>query len=131
MDEVLRFLQENSIFYLATVEGNQPRVRPFGFVLAHQGKLYFCTTNQKKVYHQLQANPQFEISTASTKGEWLRLQGRAVFNSTREIKQLALEASPLLQKLYSIDDPTFELFYINDAEATFADMSGSSRTIKL
>lgn len=131
MDEVLTFLQDNPVFYLATVEGNIPKVRPFGFAMNFEGKLYFCTSNQKPVFRQLSANPNFEVCTTSKTNEWLRLKGKAVFNTTRQTKQAALDAMPMLKNMYSVDDSLFELFYIENAEATFSDMKGGSRTIKL
>lgn len=130
MEEVLKFLTDNRIFYLATVEGDKPKVRPFGFVMEYNGKLYFGTNNQKKVYHQLQNNPQFEVSTTSADGRWLRLSGKAVFDTTPATKSKALEVMPTLKKMYAVEDSIFELFYIQDAEATFSSMSGESKTIK-
>lgn len=131
MDEVLAFLKDNPIFYLATVEGNIPKVRPFGFAMNFEGKLYFCTNNQKPVFRQLKDNPNFEVCTTSKTNEWLRLKGKAVFNTTGQTKQAALDAMPMLKNMYSVNDTLFELFYIEDAEATFSDMKGGSRTIKL
>ena len=131
MNEVHKFLTDNPIFYIATVDGNIPKVRPFGFIMEFEGKLYFGTSNQKNVYKQLKANPNFEVSTTSKTMEWLRLKGQAVFNTTRQTKQAALTAMPMLSKMYSVDDSIFELFYIDNAEATFSDMTGASRTIKL
>lgn len=131
MDEVLAFLKDNPVFYLATVEDNIPKVRPFGFAMNFEGKLYFCTSNQKPVFRQLKANPNFEVCTTSKTNEWLRLKGKAMFNTTRQTKQAALDAMPMLKNMYSVDDSLFELFYIEDAEATFSDMKGGSRTIKL
>jgi uncharacterized pyridoxamine 5'-phosphate oxidase family protein len=130
MNEVLKFLADNPTFYLATVEGNEPKVRPFGFVMNYQDKLHFCTSNQKDVYKQLKANPHFELSTASQTGEWLRLKGKAVFNTNKESRQAALNVAPFLSRMYSVDDSIFELFYIENAEATFQDMKGGSKTIK-
>lgn len=130
MKEVLQFLNENPTFYLATVEGTIPKVRPFGFAMDYQGKLYFCTSNKKKVYQQLTQNPYFEISTTSKEHEWLRLKGRAVFHSTKETKQAALAAAPFLSNLYSVDDPSFELFYIEEAEAVFYNRQGVAKTIR-
>ena len=72
MDEILAYLKNCGTFYLATTEGDQPRVRPFGAVCAFEGKLYICTNNRKKVYHQMLENPKVEISAAD-KGSWLRL----------------------------------------------------------
>lgn len=131
MNEILKFLTDNPIFYIATVDGNIPKVRPFGFVMDFEGKLYFGTNNQKPVYKQLKANPHFEVSTTSKTGEWLRLKGKAVFNTNRKTKQAALDAMPRLSQMYSVDDSIFEVFYIEEAEATFNEMKGSSRTIKL
>jgi uncharacterized pyridoxamine 5'-phosphate oxidase family protein len=131
MDEVLKFLTDNHTFYLATVDGNLPKVRPFGFVMKFEGKLYFCTNNQKNVYKQLKANPYFEVSTTAPDGKWIRLKGKAVFNSTPAVKTKALELSPNLGKMYSVADSIFELFYIEDGEATFCSMKGESKTIKL
>ncbi|HMM23036.1 MAG TPA: pyridoxamine 5'-phosphate oxidase family protein [Selenomonadales bacterium] len=131
MNAVRQFLTDNPVFYLATVDGNIPKVRPFGFVMDFEGKLYFCTNNQKDVYKQLKANPHFEVSTTSKTGEWLRLNGEAVFDTNRRTKQAALDAAPMLGKMYSVDDAIFEVFYIKNAEATFNDMKGASRTIKL
>ncbi|MCM0757752.1 pyridoxamine 5'-phosphate oxidase family protein [Sporomusa sphaeroides DSM 2875] len=131
MREVLAFLQENSVFYLATMDHVYPKVRPFGFVMEYEGKLYFSTSNQKHVYRQLKENPYFEISTASKTGEWLRLHGKAVFDTNRHTKQAALAAMPVLSKMYSVDDPIFELFYAAEAEATFSDLQGTARTVTL
>ncbi len=129
MEEVLNFLTENPIFYLATVDGATPKVRPFGFIMNFEGKLHFGTSNQKPVYRQLQANPSIEISTTSKTGEWIRLKGKAVFNTSKQSKQAALDKMPRLATMYSVDDSIFELFYIENAEATIQDMKGNSKTI--
>lgn len=129
MEEVLKFLTDNPTFYLATVEGHIPKVRPFGFVMNYKDKLYFCTSNQKNVYKQLRVNPHFEVSTTSQEGEWLRLKGKAVFDTNKQSKQAALDSAPFLSTLYSVDDPKFEVFYIEDAVATFYNHKGVSRTI--
>lgn len=131
MKEILKFLTDNAPFYVATVAGDKPKVRPFGFVMEFEGKLWFCTNNQKNVYKQLKANPYFEVSTTSPDGKWIRLKGKAVFNSTHAIKAKAIEVSPRLANMYSADDPIFEVFYIEEGEATFNSMTGESKTIKL
>ncbi|MDU4962162.1 MAG: pyridoxamine 5'-phosphate oxidase family protein [Sporomusaceae bacterium] len=131
MEEVLAFLTENPIFYLATVDGHTPKVRPFGFVMNHNGRLCFCTGNGKPVYRQLLANPAFELSAAAKDGRWLRLKGNAVFITSRESKKAALDFMPSLRRLYSEDDTVFEIFYAAEAEATFASMGGESRTVQL
>jgi len=131
VQEVLKFLTENPTFYFATLEGDKPRVRPFGFVMEYEGKLWFCTNNQKKVYKQLQENPYFEVCTASPDGRWIRLRGKAVFHTTPQTKAKALEVMPELKKLYSVDDSIFELFYVEEGEADFCSMSGELKTVKL
>lgn len=131
MNEVLKFLTDNPTFYIATVDGDKPKVRPFGFVMEFEGKLWFCTNNRKNVYKQLKANPYFEVCTASPDGKWIRLKGKAVFNSTLAAKTRALEVMPDLKNLYSVDDHIFEVFYVEEGEATFCSMTGESRTVKL
>ena len=76
MQEILRFLKDNAPFYLATVDGDKPKVRPFGFVMEHENKLWFCTNNQKNVYKQMQANPYIEISATAPDKTWIRLRGK-------------------------------------------------------
>ncbi|MDD2496921.1 MAG: pyridoxamine 5'-phosphate oxidase family protein [Desulfitobacteriaceae bacterium] len=134
MDEVLKFFTENPTFYLATTEGDEPKVRPFGFIMNYEGKLYFCTGNRKKVYRQLKANPNCEMcSTATANGEWVRLKGKAVFDDNLAAKKKVLEIAPVLSNIYKgAEDPTFEVFYLTDCEATFCSMSPKPyRTVKL
>jgi uncharacterized pyridoxamine 5'-phosphate oxidase family protein len=131
MNEVLDFLNEAKVFFLATVEGDQPRVRPFGFAMEYDGKLCYCTSNQKPVYAQLKANPKAEISASTSDGRWLRISGSVVFCSTREAKTKALEIMPSLRAMYSEEDSIFEIFYLGDADASIHSFRGESKTIKL
>lgn len=119
MNEVFEFLTENPTFYLATIDGDQARVRPFGAVAKFEDKLYLGTNNTKDVFKQLTANPKVEVSTTSKKGEWIRLSGNAVVDPRPEAKNAMLEANPMLKKMYSIDDGIFEVFYLTDAVAVF------------
>ncbi len=96
LQKTLQFLQENKIFYIATVEDGKPRVRPFGLVVEHGGKLWFGTSNTKAVYRQMQANPNVEISATSPSMEWIRLSGQAVFEANRDVKQKAFDLLPML-----------------------------------
>lgn len=131
MNEVFEFLTENPTFYLATIDGDQARVRPFGAVAKFEDKLYFCTNNTKDVFKQLTVNPKVEISTTSKKGEWIRLTGNAASDPSKEAKAAMLEANPMLKKMYSIDDEIFEVFYLTDAVAVFNSFSSSEpKTIK-
>ena len=101
MEEILKFLGENPTFYLATVEGDQPKVRPFGFFMAHENRLYFGTGTHKKVYRQLQVNPNVEVCTASPKGQWIRIRGKAVFDQRPETAAKAFETMPVLETIYN------------------------------
>lgn len=133
MQEVLKFLKDNAPFFVATVDGDKPRVRPFGFVMEFEGKLWFTTSNKKRVYRQLKANPYVEVSTATPKGEWLRVAGKAVFDSelAARAKSKAIESSPVLAKMYSsADNPIFEVFCLAEGKATFSSMAtGDIKTI--
>jgi len=132
MNEVLEFLTSNQTFYLATIEGDQARVRPFGAVMKYEDKLYFGTNNKKPVFNQLVINPKVEISTTSAKGEWIRLSGNAVVDSRSEVKAAMLEVMPSLKKMYSSDDNIFEVFYLKDAVAVFNSFSSAEpKTIQL
>ena len=123
LKKTLKFLQDNRTFYLATTEGGKPRVRPFGLVVEHNGKLWFSTANVKPVYRQLQANPYVEISATSPSMEWIRLSGKAVFENNAEVKRKAFELLPMLSNIYKgPDDPAFEVFYLTDAEVVFRSM---------
>lgn len=125
MKEAVKFLQENSTGYLATVEAGKPKVRPFQFMLEDGGKLYFCTANTKDVYRQLKANPFVEFSSSSPNFVWIRLSGEAKFSSDLAIKEKILEVSPLVKSIYqTAGNPAFEAFYIEHGLAIIADFSG-------
>jgi uncharacterized pyridoxamine 5'-phosphate oxidase family protein len=129
MNEVLEFLTSNPTFYLATLDGDQARVRPFGAVMKFEDKLYFTTSNTKSVFKQLIANPKVEISTTSPKGEWIRLSGNAVVDSRSEAKAAMLEAVPMLKNMYNLNDGVFEVFYLADAVAVFNSFSSTEPKI--
>lgn len=131
MNEVLEFLLNNPTFYLATMDGDQPRVRPFGAVMKYEDKLYFTTNNKKPVFEQLTKNPKVEISTTSPKGEWIRLNGKAVVDPRSEVKAAMLEAVPSLKRMYSLDDNIFEVFYLKDAIVTFSSFTSGPKTVRL
>lgn len=131
MQEVLKFLADNPTFYLATDEDGQPRVRPFGFVMEYEGRLAFCTNNQKDVFKQMQKNPKVELCVANAAGEWLRLCGSIVSVTSAESQKRALEIMPGLGSMYAVGDGKFEIFALDGAEATFASMKGDKRVVKL
>ncbi len=116
MEKVLQFLKEADTYYLATVEGEQPRVRPFGTVNVFEGKLYIQTGKVKEVSKQIHANPKVELC-AFKGGEWLRLAGELVEDDRLEAKQAMLDAYPMLQNMYKADDGNTEVFYFKNATA--------------
>lgn len=126
MNDVIKFLKENPIVYLATVDKGEPRVRPFQFMLEEGQRLYFCTSNIKDVYKQLKAHPSMELTTSSPKFEWIRLRGEARFINDLSIKAKILEASPLVKSIYKTpDNPLFDVFFIERGRAIIADFSGN------
>jgi len=126
MNDVVKFLNENPITYVATVGLNgKPKVRPFQFMLEADGKLYFGTNNQKDVYKQIKKLPYIEIATANPTAEWIRISGKVVFSEDMEIKKTIIENSELLKAVYqTADNPIFEIFYLEEAKATIANLSG-------
>lgn len=119
MKETLEFLQKARVFYLATVDNDKPRVRPFGFVMGYEDKLYFCTGNKKDVYNQMIANPNVEMSGMTPDGKWIRICGKAVFDDNLDAKKKSFEVMPSLADGYKTpDNPEYEVFYLTDWEAT-------------
>lgn len=127
MEKALEFLKKCGTFYLATVEEDQPRVRPFGAVCAFEGKLYIITNNQKKVFAQLRANPKAEISGMS-EGKWIRLAGEFVLDERREAREAMLAANPGLKNMYSADDGIMEVLYLKNAEAAVCSFTAPPET---
>ena len=119
MDKVLKFLKDAETYYLATVEGDQPRVRPFGTAHDFEGKLYIQTGKVKDVSKQLHQNPKAEIC-AFKNGEWLRVSGKLIEDDRNEARQSMLDAYPSLQKMYKADDGNTEVFYFENATAIFS-----------
>ena len=127
MNEIVNFLNENPVQYFSSIgiDGN-PKVRPFQFMFEKNGKLYFCTNNQKDVYNEIKNNPYIEICTSSPNFAWIRLNGKVTFTNDLEIKKAIIEHSPLVKSLYkNAKNPIFEVFYLKDAKATIADFSGN------
>lgn len=126
MKTVVDFLVKSQIQYLATVGlDGKPKVRPFQFMLEDSGKLYFCTSNEKKVYSEMQKQPFIELCASGKNFSWLRLNGKVVFIQDFAIKEKVLESSPLVRSIYkTADNPAFEAFYLDEATATISDFSG-------
>ena len=129
MDKVLKFLKDAETYYLATVEGDQPRVRLFGTAHVFEGKLYIQTGKVKDVSKQLHQNPKAEIC-AFKNGEWLRVSGKLIEDDRNEARQSMLDAYPSLQKIYKADDGNTEVFYFKNATAIFSSFTHEPQIIK-
>ena len=129
MKEVYEFLKKCGTYYLATVDGDQPRVRPFGTVEIFEDKLYIQTGKSKDVSKQLQANPKAELC-AFGEGKWLRVAGKLVRDDRYEAKKHMLDNYPSLQAMYSAEDENTEVLYFEDAVATFSSFTDAPKTIK-
>lgn len=129
IEKVTQFLKEAETYYLATVEGDQPRVRPFGTAHLYEGKLYIQTGKVKDVSKQLLANPKAEIC-AFKDGEWIRVAGELVEDDRVEARQSMLNAYPSLQQMYSADDGNTQVFYFKNATATISAFTHEPEVIK-
>ena len=128
VERVCSFLDEAGTYYLATAEGDQPRVRPFGTAMVYEGRLYIQTGKVKAVSRQIAANPKVEIC-AFKDGKWLRLAGTLVNDDRREAKAAMLEKMPALKGMYSADDDNTQVLYFRDATATFSSFGGAPETL--
>lgn len=128
MQEVYEFLKACGTYYLATVEGDQPRVRPFGTVDVFEEKLYIQTGKVKDVSKQIQENPKVEICGFHG-GKWLRVSGTLVRDDRKEAKEHMLDNYPSLKNMYSADDDNTEVLYLKDAQAVFSSFTEEPRTV--
>ena len=127
IERICRFLDEAKVYYLATAEGDQPRVRPFGTALAYEGKLYIQTGKVKPVSKQLAANPKAEIC-AFAGGKWLRVSGELINDNRVEAKRAMLDKYPDLKGMYSAEDGNTQVLYFRNATATFASFTAAPET---
>ena len=130
MEEVFDFLKKCQVFYLATEEGEKPRVRPFGAINIFEGKLYIQTGKVKNVSKQMQINPNVEIC-GFVDGKWIRIEGKVVRDERREAKKSMLDANPELRGMYSEDDDNTEVLYFENAKATFCSFTENSKVVEL
>jgi len=129
VQEVIDFLKKAGTYYLATVEGDQPRVRPFGTAHEFGGKLYIQTSKLKPCSQQMAANPKVELC-AMAGDAWIRIEATAVNDDAIEVKQSMLDAYPMLKDRYTAEDPNTQVLYLKDATATFASFGGEPRVVK-
>ncbi|MCP4136343.1 MAG: pyridoxamine 5'-phosphate oxidase family protein [bacterium] len=124
MSEIIKFLEENRVGFMATIDGNKPRVRAFGYLYSEDDNLYFCTANTKNVYRQMQENSTVEFAAMSKSFDTLRVSGDIHFTDDREKKVKVFEAAPQLKALYQdAHNPVFEVFYMSVKEAIFFNMA--------
>lgn len=125
MQEVYDFIKQAQTYYLATADGDQPRVRPFGTIDIFEDKLYIQTGKSKDVYKQIVANPKVELSVASGL-KWLRVTATLVPDDRVEPKKHMLDNYPNLRAMYDENDDETIVLYLKDATATFASLDGSA-----
>ena len=126
VEKVCEFLDKTRTYYLATVDGDQPRVRPFGTVLVYDGKLYIQTGKVKPVSKQLAANPKAEICAFDGQtGTWLRVSGELINDDSRDVKVAMLEKYPDLKAMYNPDDDNTQVLFFEDATATFSSFTAA------
>lgn len=129
IEKVCAFLDEAGAYYLATAEGDQPRVRPFGTSLLYGGRLYIQTGKVKAVSKQLAANPKAEIC-AFKDGRWIRITGELINDDDRAVKVAMLEKYPELKAMYSPDDGNTQVLYFRNAAATIFSFTAEPETIE-
>ena len=130
VERVCAFLDQAQVYYLATAEGDQPRVRPFGTALVYEGKLYIQTGKVKPVSKQLAANPRAEVC-AFHQGQWVRVTGKLLNDDRREVKVAMLEKYPNLKRMYDPDDGNTHVLFFAESHATFASFAAPPETVEL
>jgi uncharacterized pyridoxamine 5'-phosphate oxidase family protein len=133
MKTAVEYLKANRVFHLATVDGAKARVRPFGFVMVRDKKMYLCTNNTKEVCKQMVQFPDIEISAMGADETWLRVRGKVSLDNSREAKAQAFTEAPFLLNLYpkGADDETFVLFYFTEAQATLYSFASAPESLAL
>lgn len=130
MREVYDFLKKCAHYFIATVDGDQPRVRPFGTAVIFENRLYIQTGKKKNVSKQMKANPKVEICALNlAEGKWLRIAATVVTDDRREAKQYMLDQNPDLKSMYSADDDNTHVLYLKNVTATFSSFSGEPKVI--
>lgn len=129
MEEVKSFLKEAGVYYLATIDGNKPKVRPFGTAEIFEGKLYIQTGKKKDVSKQIAKNPYVEIC-AFNNGKWIRVSGKLIRDERIEAKEYMLDQNPELKSLYKADDDNTEVLYFEEGIATIYSFTDAPKEIK-
>ena len=130
MNEVYAFIKAQKTYYIATVDGDQPRVRPFGTVHIFENRLYIQTGKKKNVAQQIAANPKVELVSYDGAGKWLRVAGKLVEDDRVEAQASMLEEYPELKSMYAPGDGNTVVYYLEGVEATFSSFGADPRVIK-
>jgi len=128
MKEVIEYLHKSGVQYFATIGlDGKPKVRPFHFMFEEEGKLWFCTSNEKEVYKELQKWPYTELSTMGDNMSWVRLSGKVVFSDSMKVKEKIFEVSPMVKGIYkSAENPSFVVFFLEEANANIFEIGKPS-----
>ena len=129
MKEVLEFLKESETYYLATIDGDKPRVRPFGTVNIYLDHLYIQTGKKKEVYKQILNNPNVEIC-AFNKGRWIRIEGKLIPDERIEAKKDMLDHYPELRNMYDENDDNTIVLYFENGKATISSFTEAQKVIE-
>ena len=128
-ERIVRILRQAKTFFFATVDGDQPRVRPFNAVAEFDEKVYFYTNNHKSAFRQMMESPKIELCAPISEDRWIRVSGKIVFDYRLEAKKAMLDANPELRKMYSEDDKIFEVFYLSNLSAQIHSLHESPEVI--
>ena len=129
MKEVQEFLKDAGVYYLATVENNKPKVRPFGTIEIFEDKLYIQTGKSKNVYKQILDNPNVELC-AFKDGKWIRLSGELVPDDRLEAKKDMLDKNPSLRGMYNENDDNTIVLYFKNAKAVISSFTEGERVVE-
>ncbi|MBR0159323.1 MAG: pyridoxamine 5'-phosphate oxidase family protein [Clostridia bacterium] len=128
MERICKFLKDAGVYYLATVEGDQPRVRPFGTAMVYEGRLYIQTGRVKAVSRQLADNPKAEIC-AFHNGTWVRITGELIEDDRVEARKAMLDAYPELRRMYNENDGNTQVLYFKSGTAVFSSFTAAPETV--
>lgn len=117
MNRIVNILNQSKLFFFATIDGDQPRVRPYNAVCEFEDKAYFYTNNHTHAFKQICENAKVELCAMISEDRWLRVSGKVVFDYRPEVKKAMLDANPELRKMYNENDKIFEVFYLSNCQA--------------
>ena len=130
MDEVEEFLKESKVYYLATIEDNQPRVRPFGTMEMFEGHLYIQTGKCKNVFKQIEKNNNVELCSFRPDGKWIRVSGKLKVDDRIEAKKNMLDKNPDLRRMYDENDDNTVVLYFESGKAVISSFTEAPKVIE-